>query len=296
MDKETLIKKWLDHDLDVDEQMAFEALEEAEELKGLSASMKQFRAPEFDVVSEFAALNDRLETKSKTNWMRPLLRIAAILALSFSAFYLVNSMDTDISTEIAAKTTTELPDASSVNLNALSTLTYNKSRWSKSREVHLEGEAFFKVAKGSTFEVKTDAGSVKVLGTEFNVKSRENNFEVTCYEGLVSVTFKEHNLKLYPGQRFAVIDGKIIENEKETQALPSWMAQESRFESRPLKFVLAELERQYNITVTTKAVDLQTMYTGGFTHTDLDLALKFITLPLQLEYQRNNSEIVITGE
>ena len=48
-----------------------------------------------------------------------------------------------------------LPDNSQVSLNALSSVTYNESSWDENRELTLNGEAFFKVEKGSTFEVKT---------------------------------------------------------------------------------------------------------------------------------------------
>ena len=296
MDRETLIKKWLDHDLNPEELKAFRGLEDAKDLETLSGSLNQFKAPHFDVSSELGILNSKLKARASKNWIYPLLKIAAVLAISVSVFYTIYDRDTTVSTELAAKTLTALPDASTVNLNALSTLSYNKNSWSNNREVHLNGEAFFKVAKGSAFDVITNAGSVRVLGTEFNVKYRKNNFEVTCYEGLVAVTHNQNTIKLIPGMRFAVIDGKIIANEKETQTLPSWMAQESRFESRPLKFVLDELERQYNTTVTTRQVDTEILYTGTFTHDNLDLALKSITLPLQLDYTITTSEIVITRE
>ena len=73
------------------------------------------------------------------------------------------------------------------------TLKYASNKWDKKRRVRLEGEAFFKVAKGSTFTVDTKTGSVKVLGTQFNVKNRIGFFEVVCYEGLVGVTVSDYN-------------------------------------------------------------------------------------------------------
>jgi Fe2+-dicitrate sensor, membrane component len=65
-----------------------------------------------------------------------------------------------------------------VNLNSSSQLSYSKNKWDSKREVTLNGEAFFKVSKGSTFDVITLNGKVSVLGTQFNVKQRENYFEV----------------------------------------------------------------------------------------------------------------------
>ena len=75
------------------------------------------------------------------------------------------------------------------------------------RDLTLEGEAYFKVQKGQTFSVNTTDGVVKVLGTHFNVKQRNNYFEVNCYEGLVSVTYNNETVKLPPGKTFRLING-----------------------------------------------------------------------------------------
>ena len=102
-------------------------------LVALSNTLKGFEAPNYDLTSELSALNSKLKAKPKTNLIRPLLRIAAILAIGFSVFYITTNLDTNVSTELAAKTITTLPDASTVNLNAESTLTYNKNNWSKTK-------------------------------------------------------------------------------------------------------------------------------------------------------------------
>ena len=65
------------------------------------------------------------------------MRIAAILAICFSLYYYTTTIDTTITTEFAQKTTIELPDASSVSLNAKSLLAFNKNSWKNEREVTL---------------------------------------------------------------------------------------------------------------------------------------------------------------
>ena len=54
--------------------------------------------------------------KQTTHWIKPLMRVAAILAVCFSLYYYTTTLDTTITTEFAQKTTIELPDASSVSL------------------------------------------------------------------------------------------------------------------------------------------------------------------------------------
>ena len=296
MNREDLIKKWLDHNLNPEEQIAFEALEDYKDLVKLSESTKEFSAPEYKKDTEFISLEKQLKSRLASNWLKPLLKFAAVLILGMSVFYYTSKLNTTIDTLVAQQTSIELPDASKVELNALSSLTYNKSKWDKKRQVILEGEAYFKVAKGAKFDVKTNQGIISVLGTEFNVKQRENYFEVTCFEGLVAVTYNKNTVKLRPGNRFAVIDGEIIANEKENKTQPSWTKSESAFTNRPFKFVINEFQRHYNIKIETNKVDTELLFTGGFPHKDIDLALKSITLPLGITYSKTKTVIVLKGE
>jgi transmembrane sensor len=298
MNREDLIKKWLDHNLNPKEQTAFEALDDYNDLIRMSKSLEGFKAPSFDTSNQYNTIKTQLKPLQQPNgsWLKPLLRIAAILLICFSIYYYTDNLDTEIQTIASQQTTIDLPDASTVNLNALSTVTYSEKKWSINREVLLNGEAFFKVAKGSKFDVKTIEGVITVLGTQFNVKQRDNYFEVTCFEGLVSVTHNGTTTRLKPGHRFAYIDGKLITNEKENKSQPGWMLSESTFTSRPLKFVINELERQYNINIDDDAINVEQLFTGSFTHKDLDLALKSVTLPLSLTHTKTNTTIILKGE
>ena len=298
MNREDLIKKWLDHNLNPEEQKAFEALDDYKDLIQMSQSLEGFKAPSFDSSIAYDTIKNQLNVKQKTNtpWLKPFLRIAAVLLIGFSIYYYTNNLDTKIQTIASQQIAIDLPDASTVNLNAASLLAFNKNKWSDNRVVSLQGEAYFKVAKGSKFDVETADGIVSVLGTQFNVKQRDNYFEVTCFEGSVAVNHNGNTTKLKPGQKFAYIDGKLIVNEKENKLQPSWMHNESTFTSRPLKFVINELERQYNITVDASSVDNKQLFSGSFAHKNLDLALKSITLPLGLTYTKTNTTIILKGE
>jgi len=299
MKREDLIKKWLDNELSSQELEVFKRLEDYEALVKLSNNTMRFKAPEYNTQIELDdVLNTIKITRQQTNnWLKPLLRVAAIFAICFSVYYYTTTLDTNISTLAAQKTTIELPDASSVSLNALSTLTYNKKSWKNTRDVELNGEAFFKVAKGSTFNVTTSAGTVTVLGTQFNVKHRNNLFEVICYEGSVKVLHKSNTTILKPGDSFLIIDGKFIAKEKEINLNPSWINNESYFKSMSFAHVLHEFERQYNVTINSQNIDIEQLFTGSFVHNNKELALKSITLPLNLNYsiEKNNS-IVLSRE
>ena len=299
MEREHLIKKWLDNDLNANELEAFKKFEDYEALVKLSDSIKHFKAEDFDSNKELNSVLQKINTQKapKNNWVKPLLRIAAILVISVGVYYFSINTDTKINTVVAEKTTVDLPDQSLVQLNAQSKISFNKKSWDKNRDVELEGEAFFKVAKGSKFSVITKEGRVTVLGTQFNVKQRDNYFEVICFEGSVGVYYKEKSVTLKPGYSFLIIDGNIYAKDLDNRLEPSWVNNESYFDSLPYKTVLSELERQYGISIETNNIDLAQLFTGTFKHDDLELALKSVTLPLNLKYQiKNDTTIVLERE
>ena len=296
MKHEDLIRKWLDDELNPEELKAFQELEDFEELTTLSNSLMRFKAPQYKTSDELSNVLSKIKSsnsKQTTLWLRPVLRIAAVIAIMFSVYYFTTTLDTNIETLAAQKTLIELPDNSAVSLNASSSLTYNKSSWNKERDVNLDGEAFFKVAKGSTFNVNTTDGVVTVLGTEFNVKQRDNYFEVVCYEGSVQVTQNNSDIViLKPGDSFLKINGKLIAREKETLLQPSWMHNESSFKSMPFSYVLRELERQYNVQINPQNIDIEQLFTGSFGHDNIEMALKSITLPLNVKYNFKNKTTI----
>lgn len=298
MNKKELIQKWLDHDLNAQELEAFKQLEDYAALNKLDANLKHFKAPEYTTSENLEQVlstikSDKLKTR---NWLPNAIKIAAVFVLCFSVYFYTTTLDTTINTLASQKQSVKLPDASVVELNAMSTLVFNESKWADNREVSLEGEAFFKVAKGSRFDVKTEDGIVSVLGTQFNIKQRDHYFEVICYEGKVAVTYNSNMTKLLPGDSFFVLDGKLIATEKENQAIPSWLQNQSRFKSLPYREVIAEFERQHNVSIVLENIDDSLLFTGSFTHNDIEIALKSITLPLHLTYSKTDNIITLKRE
>jgi len=85
-----------------------------------------------------------------------------------------------------------LPDDSKVTINTQSSLSYKPLIWNISRTVKFEGEAFFNVQKGKKFEVVSKKGQTVVLGTQFDIYSRNNEYNVTCVSGKVKVIGSAH--------------------------------------------------------------------------------------------------------
>ena len=204
MNRDDLIQKWLDHNLNPQELEAFKQLDDYDKLVTLDLHLKGFKAETVDTETVLKSVWRTIHSKQKkSNRLFPLLsKIAAIFVICFGIYFYTTTLDTTTNTLVSQQKTIALPDASEVHLNSKSTITFNASQWDDNRSVSLDGEAFFKVATGKRFDVKTNLGTVTVLGTQFNVKHRNGYLEVTCYEGKVSVKTNTKKTTLLPGDNF----------------------------------------------------------------------------------------------
>lgn len=299
--QENHLAKWLNNELTEAELSEFKNSDAYTSYERIVNAADSLKAPDFDAEEALLAIKNKSTLQDskviQLNPFKKFLRVAAVIAvlLTGSYFYL-NASNETVATQYAENKEVVLPDNSEVILNADSELSFNKKNWDTNRNLKLEGEAFFKVAKGERFTVSTTGGTVAVLGTQFNVENRNGFFEVTCYEGLVSVTFNGKETKLPAGNSFIVINNKIVSNEKPNTNVPSWMNAESSFKSIPLKYVLDEFERQHNIIVATKNVDLNQLYTGSFSNTNSDLALQSISTPSQIKFKFEGNKVLFYGE
>lgn len=298
MEKEYLIKKWLNNELTNAEEKAFDALEGADLYKEIVEEAERFKGNTNAKVEPFEALDKKLVNKKEPtiHWFKTITRIAAALVIGFALFTLINRDEVStFKTDLAQNETITLPDNSKVSLNELSELEYNSSDWKDNRYLNLKGEAFFDVEKGKRFDVNTDFGKVSVLGTEFNVLSRDGIFKVSCYEGLVQVTYNNNEIKLPAGSEFILASGKGVKSSIAI-AEPYWLKNMSVFENATFKDVIAEFETQYNITIDFSS-DKQMNFTGAFEHNNLENALKSITQPLNLTYIiQNTNQVIIRNE
>jgi len=299
--QENYLAKWLNNDLSEEELAVFKKSAEYASYEKLMKVSGTLEAPDFDTDKAFTDFKNNHLQKGvkviKMNPMRKLWRVAAAAAVILGASYFyVSTLDESVSTQYAERSEVRLPDNSEIILNADSRITYSEKNWDKERSISLQGEAFFKVAKGQKFTVATNDGLVTVLGTQFNVENRKGFFEVSCYEGLVSVLFNGKESKLPAGNSFVAINGSVLKTESPANTTPSWMSNESTFKSIPLNYVLDEFERQYNIEVKTQNVNLEQLFTGSFSNTNINLALQSISTPSQIKYELEGNNVLFYAE
>jgi hypothetical protein len=98
------------------------------------------------------------------------------------------------------------------------------------------------------------------------------------------------------GDTYAIIKGRF-ENGNTRLLKPEWTNNISSFDRIPFDEVVFELERQYNVKIILKRVNVNRLFSGGFTHDNLDEALISITQPMNLSYELNSSNrTVIYGQ
>lgn len=234
-------------------------------------------------------------TPKPSTRIRTLIRVAAaaaVVALAIAFFFLF-PRSTTIDVARGQQLAYTLPDNSRAFLNAESSLRFSPGQWENNRRVRLEGEAFFTVEEGSSFAVQTTRGIVTVLGTQFNVYQRGEQFRVNCREGRVAVQAgSADTLILAPGNGCRLVAGNL-ERFTLTDSLtrPAWIGGLFSFAQAPLQDVFAELERQYDVQVEYPDRIGNRTYSGFFETGDLDAALYDICWPMGLDYQINGRTV-----
>jgi ferric-dicitrate binding protein FerR (iron transport regulator) len=158
----------------------------------------------------------------------------------------------------------DLPDGSLVSLNADSEVKYKPYWWFIKRQVEMKGEAYFEVKKGKRFTVISADNTVRVLGTTFNVLAREEVYQVSCLKGKIEVSTTDKKTLLTGNMRLTMIASHLrIDEDVDTKQSVGWMENSFSFNGVPLSYVISEIERQYNIHITSES-ELDYYYTGNF--------------------------------
>ena len=301
---DTYLAKWIAGEIKDSELKELISDDDFKAYKELQAGVEVFEYLEASTATTLSKIKDTIEVqkqpakkpvKVRFLFAKRVLATAAAIALFFSISTFLDFRDVSFESDFGEMKTMALLDESEVILNAKSTVSYNKKEWKNNRNVRLNGEAFFKVKKGSTFNVITDHGTVSVLGTQFNVNAQKDFFEVICYEGKVKVVHKNKEYFLTPSKSLRIINNIKME---ETLALPvkkpNWLLGESNFRSVPLKIVIHALEKQFNVKINSNSIDETIVFTGSFNHKNLDIALAAVFKTANITYQIKNNGVTLS--
>lgn len=201
----------------------------------------------------------------------------------------------------------ELSDGTQVWLNASSTLRHPADfSNAESREVYLEGEAFFDVAenKEKPFVVRTAGVSIKVTGTTFNVKSYavDHFVETALVTGEVAIASDRNDamsVTLQPNQRalFRKDSGNIeLKEVANINDLTEWRNGWMIFDDQPFSDIRQTLERWYGVTILVEDENsLSCTFSGKFKDKTLQEVLEIFCHTVPIRYRIEGSNVLIQG-
>ncbi|MDR1402167.1 MAG: FecR domain-containing protein [Tannerellaceae bacterium] len=239
-----------------------------------------------------------------------LAKIAAIICITFGCSYYFLSHSLEKEDEVAMQTLhipagqraeLTLTDGTKVWLNALTTLTFPNRFTKDSREVYLDGEAYFDVSHnaGKIFTVNTSRYLVNVYGTEFNVSaySRNDLFETALMNGSVEVValHDTQKIRLSPGRQVYLKDGKLVSDSILDYNHFLWKKGVISFEHERMEDILVKLRLYYDIAIENKNATINNMrYTGKFyTKDGVEHVLNVLKIPTKLRFTKDNENNII---
>jgi ferric-dicitrate binding protein FerR (iron transport regulator) len=271
------------------------------------------------------------------------LSIAAVFCLAFFLGAILNrnhnktssvgqsitSTFTEVKAPMGARSEIRLNDGTEVMLNAGSSIKYSSDYNSLNRDLMLEGEAYFKVAKNINLPLIVNAGNlyIKATGTEFNVKAytAEGIIETTLVKGEVEISQKGNKdkdriLMLEPNQKaifasqydkftlerikeiepLAIIPAKIITDKllispkTDVEQATAWTKNKLIIKSENLESLCAKLQRKYNVTFVFMDQEIKKhRFSGVLLDETLQQVIDVIKLTSPVNYRMDGKTVLL---
>ncbi|WP_276480810.1 FecR family protein [Paraflavitalea pollutisoli] len=238
----------------------------------------------------------------------------------------VKNQPSEIITKNGSRTKVQLPDGTQVWLNAGSKLTYDKEFNTTLREVTLWGEGYFDVVRNEKkpFIIHTAQMDIKVLGTQFNLRSYPNDktAEAALIHGSIEVRLKnrpaekiilkphekivvnnndtlpmtENIAKSQKDQRNALVVIKgLSQQDDSTYAETSWLDNKLVFTNESFPELATRLERWYGVTIRLTDEHVSAMrFTGVFEDETIGEALRGLAITSPFTYRIQGKSITIS--
>ena len=266
--------------------------------------------------------------------------VAAVFIASISLLYFAsgirqenlplaaNKPANEVAVGPGSRSRIQLPDGSQVWINSGSTLTYDNFSKSNTREVQLNGEAYFDVVRDPShpFIVHTSGIDIKVLGTAFNVKAykAESTIEATLIHGSIEVInqnrpgspkimLKPHEKLVYnkypvPDSHDQRADIKPAEPDAYSVTIKplskevadsdivetAWVYNKLSFEDERFEDLAVKMEKWYNLKITIEGEKLRNYkISGSFVNETPEEAFRELQFLIPFTYSLKNNEVKI---
>jgi ferric-dicitrate binding protein FerR (iron transport regulator) len=297
---------------------------EMEELEGLAKKVDlYFELKNYPADSAWEKVQEKIHRQSEQKqtpvrrlMASPLMRIAAVLVMAallsvagyelFTHWGAQSQMVELVASNQAAVKTYTLPDGTLVSLNSDTHLTYPERFGENTREVTIEGEAFFEVKPDRTkpFIIHAGQAQIKVLGTSFNVRaySKAQLMEVIVKTGKVQVlsqqteTEQPHELILTPGQKGTLErqSNALTKSDNEDPNFMAWKTRDLVFRATSLDEVIRNLENVYKVNIRLEDPELgRQLLTAHFNNYSLEFILEVIETTFGMETQQADGQYIL---
>ncbi len=248
-----------------------------------------------------------------SRWMKYAAAMLLMVGLALAFYMLYPRADRTVASltekhnSKGIKSTIELADGSKVWLNADSKISYPETFSGNTREIYLQGEAFFEVTRNVSkpFIIHLQGGTVRVLGTSFNIRAYENERVVETSVNTGKVAFIPEYSR--PGKKkdtiFLLPDHKVkfYLAKEEIQTTPtiaredkSWIEGKLVFKSKSMGEIAIELERNFGKKVVFADEEARDfVLTGSFQNNSLDEIMYYLSKTKNFYYKITNAELVI---
>lgn len=197
----------------------------------------------------------------------------------------------------------DLPDGTSIWVNSSSTIKYPLQFDKTKREVELDGEAYFQVAKQKNkeahvpFYVYTGSQTLEVLGTSFNINSYKGDIRTTLVEGKVKLTYpdkKDHYLAPNQQSVFNKNTNQLAIRAIDPLYFIAWKNGTFAFDNASLKDVMNDLSRWYEIQVDYNTDVSNLKFSGTISkYEQIEKVLKLIEMTGSIRFKIEERRIIV---
>ncbi|MDR1335859.1 MAG: FecR domain-containing protein [Tannerella sp.] len=243
-------------------------------------------------------------------WLRELLKVAAIvvvMCLAGAYFYdrrmnELRAATHTLTVPAGQRANLQLPDGTNVWLNARSRITYPGYFGGSTREVTLDGEAWFEVEhdREKPFIVHTDKYSIHVRGTKFDVNADAGaeNFSTALIEGAVDIQYRnrpDRFVRLSPGRKALEQNGQLTVLPIEDFDVYRWREGLICFRKIDFLTLMTHFERCYGIRIAVENTSVAAnVFSGKFRMSDgVDNALRVLQKESLFSFERSEDQTVI---
>lgn len=236
-----------------------------------------------------------------SNWYK--IAAAVLVVLSIGYYFSLSNKYVEITTEpTVASTKIVLPDGTEVNLNAATTIKYNKKDFMSDRNLILQkGEVFIHVVKHDGPQFTVDLGDVQArdIGTRFNINRNERDVAVIVEDGEVALKHNslEQGVMLTKGKKgiYDAKTGTLVTVDNADLNYKAWIDKKFTFMEVPFAQVADQLQKVYLIPIRINGEELKgRKLTAKLQYQTLDSVLAVISASLQCKVAKDMNTYVLS--